>query len=101
MPAPVGLVDPQAGRGQAKRRRALVLTDERYNRARGLAVVCALISKRNLYPLVLPIVIDPIEGAVLVDQLKSFDSDLATRNSIPELRLHWRRRHDHRLLFYS
>ncbi len=30
--------DPQVGREQAKRRPALVLTDQRYNRASGLAV---------------------------------------------------------------
>jgi len=65
--------DPQAGREQAKRRPALVLTDERYNRASGLAVVCPLTSKRKPYPFALPIMIDQIEGAVLVDQLKSLD----------------------------
>lgn len=65
--------DPQRGREQAKRRPAIVLTDERYNRASGLAVVCPLTSKRKPYPFALPIVIDQIEGAVLVDQLKSLD----------------------------
>jgi len=40
--------DPQIGREQAKRRPALVLTDQRYNRASGLAVVCLLTSKRKL-----------------------------------------------------
>ena len=65
--------DPQAGREQATRRPALVLTDERYNRASGLDVVCPLTSKRKPYPFALPIVIDQIEGAVLVDQLKSLD----------------------------
>ena len=64
---------PQAGREQAKRRPALVLTNERYNRASGLAVVCPLTSKRKPYPFALPIVSDQIEGAVLVDQLKSLD----------------------------
>ena len=32
--------DPQVGHEQAKRRPALVLTGQRYNRASGLAVVC-------------------------------------------------------------
>jgi mRNA interferase MazF len=50
-----------------------VLTDERYNRASGLAVVCPLTSKRKPYPFALPITIDKVEGAVLVDQLKSMD----------------------------
>jgi mRNA interferase MazF len=65
--------DPQVGREQAKRRPVLVLTDQRYNRASGLAVVCPLTSKRKPYPFALPIAIDKVEGAVLVDQLKSMD----------------------------
>src|SRR6202795_4931027 len=65
--------DPQVGREQAKRRPALVLTDQRYNRASGLAVVCPLTSKRKPYPFALPITVDKVEGAVLVDQLKSMD----------------------------
>ena len=65
--------DPQVGREQAKRRPALVLTDERYNRASGLAVVCPLTSRRQPYPFALPINLDQVEGAVLVDQLKSLD----------------------------
>jgi len=65
--------DPQVGREQAKRRPALVLTDQRYNRASGLAVVCPLTSKRKPYPFALPITVDEVDGAVLVDQLKSLD----------------------------
>ena len=65
--------DPQVGREPTKRRPALVLTDQRYNRASGLAVVCPLTSKRKPYPFALPITIDQVEGAVLVDQLKSMD----------------------------
>ena len=65
--------DPQVGREQAKRRPALVITDLRYNRASGLAVVCPLTSKRKPYPFALPVRIDQIDGAVLVDQLKSLD----------------------------
>ena len=65
--------DPQVGREQAKRRPALVLTDQRYNRASGLAVVCPLTSKRKPYPFALPITIDKVEAAVLVDLLKSMD----------------------------
>lgn len=65
--------DPQAGRQQGKRRPALVLTDQAYNRASGLVVVCPLTSKRKPYPFSLPIDIDGVEGAVLVDHLKSMD----------------------------
>jgi mRNA interferase MazF len=65
--------DPQAGREQTKRRPALVVTDQSYNRASGLAIVCPLTSRRKPYPFALPVVVDKIEGAVLVDQLKSMD----------------------------
>ena len=65
--------DPQAGREQAKRRPALVITDEIYNRASGLAIVCPLTSTRKAYPFALPVVVKKIEGAVLVDHLKSLD----------------------------
>src|SRR5215468_652267 len=65
--------DPQVGHEQAKRPPALVLTDQRYNRASGLAVVCPLTSKRKPYPFALPITLGKIEGSVLVDQLKSLD----------------------------
>jgi mRNA interferase MazF len=65
--------DPQIGREQAKRRPALVLTDQRYNRASGLAIVCPLTSKRKAYPFALPVTVGEVDGAVLVDQLKSMD----------------------------
>ena len=65
--------DPQAGREQGRRRPALVLTDQAYNRASGLAVVCPLTSKRKPYPFALPVTVDRVEGAVLVDHLKSVD----------------------------
>ena len=65
--------DPQVGREQAKRRLALVLTEETYNRASGLAVVCAITSRRKSYPFELPLKVGNIEGAVLVDHIKSFD----------------------------
>ena len=67
--------DPQAGREQGRRRPALVLTDQGYNRASGLVVVCPLTSKRKPYAFALPIVVDKLEGAVLVDHLKSMDWD--------------------------
>lgn len=65
--------DPQAGREQAKRRPALVVTDQSYNRASGLVIVCPLTSRRKPYPFALPATIDKVEGAVLVDHLKSMD----------------------------
>jgi mRNA interferase MazF len=65
--------DPQAGREQGRRRPALVLTDLAYNRASGLAVVCPLTSRRKPYAFALPVVVDKVEGAVLVDHIRSVD----------------------------
>ena len=65
--------DPQTGHEQTKRRPALVLTDQSYNRASGLAVVCPLTSRRRPYPFALPAIVNRVEGAILVDQLKSLD----------------------------
>jgi mRNA interferase MazF len=65
--------DPHSGREQAKRRPALVLTDQSYNRASGLAVVCPPTSRCKPYPFALPAVVDKVEGAILVDHLKSLD----------------------------
>jgi mRNA interferase MazF len=42
-------------------------------RKHGLAVVCPLTSKRKPYPFALPVKVDKVEGAILVDQLKSLD----------------------------
>ena len=71
--------DPQAGREQAKRRPALVVTDQSYNRASGLVMVCPLTSRRKPYPFALPVTVGKIDGAVLVDHLKSLD--WAARNA--------------------
>jgi mRNA interferase MazF len=65
--------DPQAGREQGRRRPALVLTDQGYNRASGLVVVCPLTSRRKPYPFALPVIVDKVDGAVLADHLKSVD----------------------------
>jgi len=50
-----------------------VVTDQAYNQASGLVVVCPLTSRRKPYPFALPVVVDTVEGAVLVDHLKSLD----------------------------
>src|ERR1700704_5141638 len=70
--------DPQAGREKAHRRPALVLTDQGYNRASGLVVVCPLTRTRKPYPFALPVAVDKREGAVLVDHLKSMDWKVRT-----------------------
>ena len=66
--------DPQAGREQAGRRPALVLSPSRYNRKVGLAIVCPVTSRAKGYPFETEL---PqglvIQGAVLSDHARSLD----------------------------
>ena len=66
-------VDLQVGGEQAKRRPALVITEQSYNRASGLVIACPLTSRRKPYPFALATTVGEVEGAVLVDHLKSMD----------------------------
>jgi mRNA interferase MazF len=65
--------DPQAGREQAKRRPALVMTTRKYNRTAGRAVVCPLTAVIKPYPFALRVHIKGREGCVLTDHIKSMD----------------------------
>ena len=66
--------DPQAGREQAGRRPAIVLSHTRYNEKTGLAVFCPITSRSKGYPfeLVVPTGL-PVEGVVLCDHVRSQD----------------------------
>lgn len=66
--------DPRAGREQAGRRPALVLSPVAYNRRANLALVCPITNRAKGYPfeVVLPEG-SPISGVVLADHLKSAD----------------------------
>jgi len=65
--------DPQAGREQARRRPALVMTSRNYNQAAGLAVVCPLTSTIKPYPFALRVRVKDRDGCVLTDHIKSMD----------------------------
>jgi mRNA interferase MazF len=67
--------DPQAGREQAGRRPALVLSPASYNGRSGLALACPITSQIKHYPfeVVLPRNSSGIQGAVLADHVKSLD----------------------------
>jgi mRNA interferase MazF len=66
--------DPQAGREQSGRRPALVLSPLTYNRKSGLALVCPITSQVKGYPFESAISRGlPIQGVVLVDQVRSLD----------------------------
>ncbi len=65
---------PQAGREQAGRRPALVLSPAAYNGKVGLAILCPITSQVKGYPfeVLIPDGLE-ISGAILSDQIKSLD----------------------------
>ncbi len=67
-------LNPQAGREQAGRRPALVLSPAAYNQKAGLVVACPITSQVKGYPF--EVAIPPglkISGVILSDQVKSLD----------------------------
>lgn len=64
--------DRQAGREQAGRRPALVLTPARYNGARGMAICCAMTTKIKGYVFEVVVSQRP-PSAVLADQVRNLD----------------------------
>jgi len=71
---------PQAGREQAGRRPALVLSPRSYNSTSGLCLACPNTSQVKSYPfeVALPEGL-PVQGVILSDQIKS--ADWQTRRS--------------------
>jgi mRNA interferase MazF len=66
--------DPQAGREQAGRRPALVLSPSAYNRKSGLALVCPVTSRVKGYPFEVRLPEGlAVGGVILADHLKSVD----------------------------
>ena len=66
--------DPQAGREQAGRRPAIVLSHTRYNEKTGLAVFCPITSRVKGYPFELAVPRGlPVSGVVLCDHVRSQD----------------------------
>lgn len=65
---------PQAGREQAGRRPALVLSPKAYNRTVGLALMCPITSHIKGYPFEVPLPEKgKTKGVVLSDHIKSLD----------------------------
>ena len=65
--------DPQAGREQAGRRPAVVLTPASYNKKTSLMICCPLTSQIKGYPFEVLVEIDGTQSVVLSDQVKSLD----------------------------
>ena len=66
--------DPQAGREQAGRRPALVLSPRSYNAKSGLALVCPITNQVKGYPFEVAISTGLVPtGVILADHVKSVD----------------------------
>jgi mRNA interferase MazF len=66
--------DPQAGREQAGRRPALVLSPKMYNLRSGLALVCPITNQVKGYPFEVAVPAGgAASGVILADHLKSVD----------------------------
>jgi mRNA interferase MazF len=67
-------LNPQAGREEAGRRPAVVVSSQSYNDKVGLAIFCPITSQIKGYPfeVVIPAGL-PVSGAILSDQVKSLD----------------------------
>ena len=67
-------LNPQAGREEAGRRPALVVSPQSYNAKVGLAIFCPVTSQIKGYPfeVLIPAGL-PVTGAILSDQVKSLD----------------------------
>ncbi|MDE0256409.1 MAG: endoribonuclease MazF [Rhodospirillaceae bacterium] len=65
---------PQAGREQAGRRPALVLSPRSYNEKTNLALFCPITSRVKGYPFEVPLPdTGAVTGVVLADQIRSLD----------------------------
>lgn len=65
---------PHAGREQAGHRPALVLSQEDYNRASGLALLCPITSRIKGYSFEVPLPAGlKVQGAILSDHVRSVD----------------------------
>lgn len=64
--------DPQAGHEQAGYRPALVLSPQRYNKARGMMLCCPMTSRIKGYPFEV-VVSEAPPSAILSDQIEALD----------------------------
>jgi mRNA interferase MazF len=65
--------DPQAGREQAGRRPAVVLSPSAYNKKTSLMVCCPLSTQIKGYPFEVLVDIEGVQSVILSDQVKSLD----------------------------
>ena len=65
--------DPQAGHEQKGRRPALVVSNQKFNRAVGFALVCPITNTNRDFPFHVEVNAKQIGGYILTEQVKSID----------------------------
>lgn len=65
--------NPQAGREQARRRPALILSPKIYNEKTSLTLLCPITSIEKEYPFEVQYDGQKVQGVILSDQVKSMD----------------------------
>lgn len=65
--------DPQAGHEQKRRRPALIISNESFNKALGLAIACPITNTNRDFPFHVEIKSENLTGFVMTEQIKSID----------------------------
>lgn len=65
--------DPSAGHEQQGRRPALILSNEAFNKALGLAVACPITNTNRNFPFHVELKSENLTGFIMTEQIKSID----------------------------
>lgn len=65
--------DPQAGHEQKGRRPALIISNEAFNKALGLAIACPITSTNRDFPFHVEVDSQNLTGFIMTEQIKSID----------------------------
>jgi len=65
--------DPQAGHEQKGRRPALIISNEVFNKALGLAIACPITNTNRDFPFHVEIKSQNLSGFIMTEQIKSID----------------------------
>jgi len=65
--------DPQAGHEQKGRRPALIISNEAFNKALGLAIACPITNTNRDFPFHVEVKSENLTGFIMTEQIKSID----------------------------
>ncbi|RXK14603.1 mRNA-degrading endonuclease [Halarcobacter mediterraneus] len=65
--------DPQAGHEQKGRRPALIISNEAFNKALGLAIACPITNTNRDFPFHVKLESEDLTGFIMTEQIKSID----------------------------